>query len=81
MKAIYEKFDAVQFTENHKWAGCFGFIHEIKEFDSDVRYMIGVPVPQGGTAYIFSMQSKLEFEKIGVAVLAPVDDEEETYET
>lgn len=32
----------VQFNENHKWCGCFGFIKEIK----GDRIMVGVPIPQ-----------------------------------
>lgn len=32
----------VQFNENHKWCGCFGFINEIK----GERIMVGVPIPQ-----------------------------------
>lgn len=35
-----EKY-VVQFNENHKWCGCFGFINEIK----GDRIMVGVPVP------------------------------------
>jgi len=69
--------DVIQFTENHKWCGCFGYIDEIKEYDNDVRYMIGVPIPDGGTAFIFSMESKNEFEYVGNAVLVPSRAEEE----
>ena len=69
--------DVVQFTENHKWCSCFGYINEIKEYDNDVRYMIGVPIPEGGTAFIFSMESKNEFEYIGDAVLVPSRAEKE----
>lgn len=61
--------DVVQFTENHKWCGCLGIISEVKPLDTDVRYMIGVPIPEGGTAYIFSMESAQEFEYIGKAVM------------
>lgn len=68
--------DVVQFTENHKWCGCFGIIHEIKKCDDDIRYMIGVPVPQGGTAFIFSMNKDKEFESIGKAIMIPVHEEE-----
>ena len=68
----------VQFTEKHKWAGCLGIITEVKESYADIRYMIAVPIPQQGTAYIFSMESDEEFELItGFAKLVPkgVDDE------
>ena len=56
--------NVVQFTENHKWCGCFGVIDEIKECGDDVRYMIGVPQCNGGIAYIFSMASDKDFEFI-----------------
>lgn len=69
--------DVVQFTENHKWCGCFGYIDEIKKYDNDIRYMIGVPIPDSGTAFIFSMRSKNEFEYVGKAVLVPLRAEEE----
>lgn len=61
--------DVVQFTENHKWCGCLGIITEIKQLNNDIKYMIGVPIPQQGTAYIFSMDSAQEFEYIGKAVM------------
>lgn len=67
--------DVIQFTENHKWCGCFGIITEIKPCGEDTRYMVGVPMPQQGTAYIFSMESKHEFEYIGKAVMVAKDDE------
>lgn len=63
--------DVVQFTENHKWCGCLGIIEEVKDCKDDVRYMIGVPVPSSGTAYIFSMESENDFEFIGEAVMTP----------
>lgn len=69
--------NVVQFTENHKWCGCFGYIDEIKKCDNDIRYLIGVPIPDGGTAFIFSMESKNEFEYVGNAVLVPSRAEEE----
>lgn len=61
----YKKGNLVQFTESHKWCGCIGIIHNIKKCDDDIRYMIGVPIPERGTAYIFSMQSNNEFEYVG----------------
>ena len=63
--------DVVQFNENHDWCGCLGIIEEVKDCGDDTKYMIGVPVPQGGAAYIFSMGSKNEFEYIGRAVMVP----------
>lgn len=63
----------VQFNEKHKWAGSLGIITEVKESynSADIRYMIAVPIPQQGTAYIFSMKSDEEFESIGFAKLVP----------
>ncbi len=75
--AKFEKNDVVQFTENHKWCGCLGIINEVKQCGDDVRYMLGVPVPEGGTAYIFSMESEEEFEYIGDAVMILTDNQEE----
>lgn len=69
-KAIIQKNDVVQFTENHKWCGCLGIVEEIKQCGDDIRYMIGVPMPPpNGIAYIFSMKSENAFEYIGKAVL------------
>ena len=69
-----QKNDVVQFTENHKWVGCFGFINEDKGYDHPRRYMIGVPMPQQGIAYIFDDGSNLE--RIGPAVLIQAESEE-----
>lgn len=70
--------DVVQFNENHKWCGSLGIIEEIKECSGDdVRYLVGVPVPQQGTAYIFSMASELEFDYIGTAALVSARGEED----
>lgn len=66
--------DVVQFNENHKWCGCFGAIVEVKDFGDDVRYMVGVPVPEQGTAYIFALESAHEIEYIGRAVLVERSD-------
>lgn len=61
--------DVVQFNENHKWCGCLGIIEEIKEIHNDIRFMVGIPVPQKGTAYIFVLNSEFAIEKIGRANL------------
>ena len=55
----------VQFIENHKWCGCLGIISDTS-IDTD-SYLIGVPIPDQGTAYIFAQLE--EFEIIGNAVL------------
>lgn len=60
----------IQFNENHKWCGCFGFIKEIKE----ERVMVGVPVPQQGTAYIYC--TKEDYDVIGQTDLVLVETEE-----
>jgi len=61
------KNDVIQFNEKHKWVGCLGIITEDKGEGHPRRYMIGVPVPQQGTAYIFDDGSGIEY--IGKAVL------------
>ncbi len=59
------KKKVVQFNEKHKWCGSFGFIEEVK----DERIMVGVPVPQQGTAYIFCKRE--DFDIIGETDLLP----------
>ena len=66
--------DVVQFIENHKWCGCLGIITEDKGVVHPRRYMIGVPVPQQGTAYIFDDGTGIE--RIGEAILIYKDEEE-----
>lgn len=64
----------VQFTENHQWIGCLGIVSEDKGREHPRRYMIGVPIPQKGTAYIFDDGSNIEV--IGDAVMIQPDEEE-----
>lgn len=59
--------DVIQFTENHKWCGCLGIIEEVKEGLVNNKYLIGVPMPERGTAYIFDNGSNIEY--IGQALL------------
>ena len=61
--------DVVQFTEAHKWVGCLGIVKEDKGAGHPRRYMIGVPVPMQGIAYILDDGSNIE--RIGAAVLIP----------
>lgn len=61
--------DVCQFNENHKWCGCLGVISERKTIGTDVRYMIGVPIPEKGTAYTYVMESENALELIGIAEL------------
>lgn len=63
--------DVVQFNENHKWRGSLGIINEIKRCGDDIRYMVGVPAPMKGTAFIYVMDSENAIELIGQAVLVP----------
>ena len=61
--------DVVQFNENHKWCGSLGIINEVKDCEENgVRYMVGVPIPQQGTAYIFVMENENAIEYIGKAI-------------
>lgn len=74
MESKFKVGDVVQFTEDHKWCGCIGFVSDVTPFEKDTRYLIGIAIPSGdcvGTAYIFSMENDNEFEYIGVAVLTP----------
>lgn len=75
---MYQINDVIQFNEKHKWVGCFGFVIEVKQcVGGDVRYMVGVPIPEKGTACIFTMQSAGEIEYIGRPVMVlPEEDEE-----
>lgn len=76
---MFKLNDVIQFNEKHKWCGTFGFIHEIKEYANDIRYMIAIPIPSGdgvGTAFIFSMHSDEEFDYIGHTNLVIKNEEE-----
>ena len=62
--------DVVQFNENHKWYGSLGIIRELKSCaDNGVRYMVGVPSPMQGTAFIYVMDNENAIEYIGKARL------------
>ena len=71
---IIRQYDVVQFTQGHKWAGCLGIVDEDKGAGHPRRYMIGVPVPMQGTAYIFDDGTNIE--RVGAAVLVPRGDED-----
>ena len=66
----------VQFNENHKWLGSLGIITEVKKCGDDTRYMVGVPAPMQGIAFIFVMESENAIEYIGKAVLTLKDEED-----
>ena len=72
-----KKGDVVQFNENHQWLGSLGIITEVKKCGDDTRYMVGVPAPMQGTAFIFIMESENAIEYIGKAVLTLKDDEDD----
>lgn len=62
--------DVVQFNENHKWCGSLGIINEIKDCgDNGIRYMVGVPMPQQGTAFVFVMDNENAIEYVGRATM------------
>lgn len=84
---MINKNDVVQFNENHKWCGCFGFVNEVKTIhredengltELDRKFMIGVPSPDGGIAYIFVMESENAIEYVGHAILVPRNENEES---
>ncbi len=70
--------DVIQFNDKHKWCGSFGIINNIKivnitnEQDevirTDKRYLIEVPIPKEGIAYIYVMESEEVIEYIGKAI-------------
>ena len=66
--------DVVQFIESHKWIGCLGIITEDKGEGQPRRFMVGVPIPESGTAYILDDGSGIEY--VGKAILTYAEDEE-----
>lgn len=48
------KKEVIQFNENHKWCGCFGYIHRTKGKD---LYMIAVSSPEQGVAFIIAKRN------------------------
>lgn len=76
MMAEFQKNDVVQFNEKHKWCGSLGIITKVTETDKDVMYMIGVPIPQQGIAYIRVLDSENAVEYIGRAVLTDSEGED-----
>lgn len=62
----------VQFNKRHKWCGCLGIIEEIKDYAEEpemIRYLVGVPVPKQGTAYIFVYNYENTIEYIGESII------------
>ena len=70
------KNEVVQFNENHRWCGCLGMITEVKKYhNGETRYMVGIPIPEQGTAYIFVMERDHAIEPIGMAVMVEKEDD------
>lgn len=66
------KKEVIQFNESHKWCATFGYIHRTKGKD---LYMIAVPLPEQGTAFIFAKRD--EFDIVGATDLILGDDDDE----
>lgn len=75
MAKTIRKGDVVQFIEGHEWIGCLGIVTDINDRGNWKRYMIGVPAPMQGTAYIFDDGSGIE--RIGRAVMVAKEDEDD----
>jgi len=72
--------DVIQFNKRHKWAGSLGIIEEIKDYAEEptmIRYLVGVPLPNQGTAYVFVYNYENTIEYIGEAVMTVRKDEDE----
>lgn len=52
---MIQEGDVIQFNETHKWTGILGIVGENKQ----ERIMVGVPIPQKGTAYIYCKKKTL----------------------
>ena len=65
------KNDVVQFNQNHEWCGSLGIVNELKQCGEDIRYMVEIPIPQRGSAYIYVMQSENAIEFVGQAIFIP----------
>ena len=74
--AEIQKNDVVQFNENHEWCGSLGIITKVTEVNDDILYMIGVPIPETGIAYIRVLDSENAVEYIGRAVLTDSEGED-----
>ena len=74
--AEIQKYDVVQFNENHKWCGSLGIVTKVAEVHDDILYIIGVPIPEKGIAYIRVLDSENALEYIGLAVLTDSEGED-----
>ena len=75
--AEIQKYDVVQFNENHKWCGSLGIVTKVTEVHDDILYMIDVPIPEKGIADIFVLDSENAVEYIGRAVLTDSEGEDD----
>lgn len=76
---MLNKYDVVQFEENHKWCGCFGIVCDVTEYiNGEASYMIAIPRINRNKGFIYSMESEKDLIYVGEAVLVPADEEEET---
>lgn len=66
--------DVIQFNENHKWCGCFGYIREVKKCNEDTRYMVAVQSPKKGTTFIYVMDNENALDLIGKTNLVLKDE-------
>ena len=57
---MFKVNDVVQFNENHKWCGCLGIVTEDKGYEHPGWYLIRVPIPMQGVAYIYDDGSGIE---------------------
>lgn len=75
--AIIQKYDVVQFNENHKWCGSLGIVTRVEDLGGNTKYMIAVPIPEKGIAYINVWKSENALEYIGLAVLTDSEGEDD----
>ena len=64
--------DVIQFNQKHKWHGCLGIIEEVKDYAEEpeiIRYLIGVPIPSKGIAYLFVFNYESAIEYIGQSIM------------
>ena len=66
------KKEVIQFNESHKQCGSFGYIHRVRKGGS---YLIALPLPEQGTAFIFAKRN--EFDIVGVTDLILKGDDDE----
>ena len=65
--AIIRIGDVVQYSENHPWSGCLGIVADRDWHNGNIRYFIGIPVPNRETIYLHAYRD--EFYHIGVAAI------------